>query len=457
MKKSNIILILLVISIVFTSIGYAYVKMTLGINGNVSFSKEMNPERELTILGQKVTAYKDNMASPNVTRSNGINFAEAPSDTNGKGLYMRTETMNDPYPIYYYRGNVDNNHVLFGGFCWKIVRTTENGGTKLIYDGVPISNRCNNTGSSSQIGTSKFNTNHTSLADVGYMYGTRYTYTSWTDTAYIYASDVTYDNGVYTLTSTSPSNTMKNIRTKHYTCKSTTNGSCSTVYYVYSLNNDKAYAISLTNGKKLEDIVNESLENTNESTIKATIDNWFKTKLLSQESKLEDAVWCNDRSFAFGGYVKNSDILSDSTGRTFFGALGSRVLYDANLKPAIKDELACPNKDDRFTVSDIEKGNGKLKYPVGLITADEATIAGHGYSGYSNSSYLYTGQFYWTLSPWATATGGYYSAGFVVYNNGSINAGDSNASNGVRPAIVLKNDIVATSGDGTSTNPYIVK
>ena len=27
-------------------------------------------------------------------------------------------------PVYYYKGNVQNNNVLFGGFCWKIVRTT---------------------------------------------------------------------------------------------------------------------------------------------------------------------------------------------------------------------------------------------------------------------------------------------------------------------------------------------
>ena len=37
---------------------------------------------------------------------------------------------------YYFRGNVKNNNVLFGGFCWKIVRTTETGGVKIVYNGV---------------------------------------------------------------------------------------------------------------------------------------------------------------------------------------------------------------------------------------------------------------------------------------------------------------------------------
>ncbi|MDD5865920.1 MAG: hypothetical protein PUD07_05550 [bacterium] len=39
-------------------------------------------------------------------------------------------------PVYYYNGAVEDNNVLFGGFCWKIVRTTDTGGVKLIYNGV---------------------------------------------------------------------------------------------------------------------------------------------------------------------------------------------------------------------------------------------------------------------------------------------------------------------------------
>ena len=39
--------------------------------------------------------------------------------------------------IYYYTGNVENNNALFGGYCWKIVRTTDTGGVKMVYNGVP--------------------------------------------------------------------------------------------------------------------------------------------------------------------------------------------------------------------------------------------------------------------------------------------------------------------------------
>ena len=38
-------------------------------------------------------------------------------------------------PVYYYNGAVEDNNVLFANFCWKMVRTTDTGGVKLIYNG----------------------------------------------------------------------------------------------------------------------------------------------------------------------------------------------------------------------------------------------------------------------------------------------------------------------------------
>lgn len=64
-----------------------------------------------------------------------IHFYEVNGDNNGNGKFVRSTTANDTYPIYYYRGNVDNNNVIFANKCWKIVRTTETGGTKMIYNG----------------------------------------------------------------------------------------------------------------------------------------------------------------------------------------------------------------------------------------------------------------------------------------------------------------------------------
>ncbi len=69
-------------------------------------------------------------------------------------------------------------NVIFGGFCWQILRTTDTGGVKLIYNGIPDSSgTCNNTGTAQQIGISKFNEQANSPAYVGYMYNNVYTYT----------------------------------------------------------------------------------------------------------------------------------------------------------------------------------------------------------------------------------------------------------------------------------------
>ena len=67
----------------------------------------------------------------------GIDFTEMSSEENGQGLYLMSNTQNNSNPIYYYRGAVENNNAKFAGYCWKIVRTTETGGTKLVYNGEP--------------------------------------------------------------------------------------------------------------------------------------------------------------------------------------------------------------------------------------------------------------------------------------------------------------------------------
>lgn len=103
--------------------------------------------------------------------SQNIDYNLISSDTNGKGVYETSHTTNGN-PIYFYRGAVDNNNVLFANYCWKIVRTTENGGVKLIYSGEPSQyGTCDNLGSSASIGKSIWNSLQNDNTYVGYMYG----------------------------------------------------------------------------------------------------------------------------------------------------------------------------------------------------------------------------------------------------------------------------------------------
>ena len=65
----------------------------------------------------KNNSIQDDIASTYVTASTGIDFLEISSDTNGKGLYMMGNTVSDSFPILYYRGDINNNYVIYGNYC----------------------------------------------------------------------------------------------------------------------------------------------------------------------------------------------------------------------------------------------------------------------------------------------------------------------------------------------------
>ena len=412
-------------------------------------------------------AVPDDEASEFVTSSTGIDFAQAPSDTNGKGIYTLASTKKDRYPVHYFRGEVTTNNVRFGGFCWKIVRTTSTGGVKMIYNGEPGNNGdCSNTtGVATQIGKSAFN-NTGSPADVGYMYGNRDDYIYQTKSidgineAWIYGNDIEWDGERYVLKDTiesNPINWKNNYKTTairhHYTCFNTEN-SCREVGYIhYFEDSSPIHFLSLKGGKTIEDAKKEMFRNTTDSKVKTVIDTWYHDYMLDYTSLLEDTVWCNDRSIDRGPLKskdEDSSVVSGSN-QNNYTMFGARERNMTTKKPSV----ICPNNNDSFTVSK-ENGNGDLTYPVALLTADEMTLAGHGYSGYSKTSYLCTGEVSWSMSPSSfNDKNGYI---FYLFTVGRISIGNNVAfAYGVRPAISLVPRTKIVRGDGTSSNPYIVK
>lgn len=74
---------------------------------------------------------------------------------------------------YYFRGDVNNNSILFAGFCWKIIRINGDGSIRLLYRGISSDGQCSNLSASLRIAVVKFNDYTTAdNAYVGYMYGT---------------------------------------------------------------------------------------------------------------------------------------------------------------------------------------------------------------------------------------------------------------------------------------------
>ena len=219
--------------------------------------------------------------------------------------------------------------------------------------------------------------------------------------------------------------------------------------------NDNAY-VGYMYGTPSSSTYAETHANTNDSTIKTYIDNWYQNNLSSYSSYIADAIYCNDRSIT---PVDSFDrVTLTGTG------IGTEDTAYSNLKRNWIDHtpsLKCTNINDRFTVEN-NIGNTALTYPVGLITLDEAVVAGGLTSGvdiYSHITntdyYLYTGNAYWTMTPDAFVGGnagvdcvsedGYLSSYYVFYSG----------RRGVRPVVSLRSDAIS-GGSGTMIDPFVV-
>ena len=187
---------------------------------------------------------------------------------------------------------------------------------------------------------------------------------------------------------------------------------------------------------------------TTDSTIKTTIDNWYKTTTLETDSAIkelvsQDQIFCNDRSAS-----STQTAAWTSTGTNYYyGAYGR---LNSNKTPI----LTCLTESDKFTSKNSSIGNKALDYPVGLITADEVAMAG-GKSGIGNMSYyLYTNQAYWSGSPHSFHPSG-AALGFRVYSSGSLNNYNVNTDYGARPVVSLSSK-AKLSGNGTYNDVYTV-
>ena len=190
--------------------------------------------------------------------------------------------------------------------------------------------------------------------------------------------------------------------------------------------------------------LNEHRGHSTSSTIKTKLDTWYANNLLDYEEYLSDFVVCNDRGFTTDNW-------------TPIGLPSSNMYSDVyrRLRTNNTPQLICPHKEDRYTVKDTIIGNGQLSYPVGLLTADEATLAG-GYRTTANSSYyLYTNQYYWLVSP-CYVNAANYAREFLLGSSGAVGNYLVNDPNGVRPVVSLSSEL-SVSGSGHWNDPYIVE
>ena len=212
---------------------------------------------------------------------------------------------------------------------------------------------------------------------------------------------------------------------------------------VFNSNADNIAYVSYMYGN-LGSVAN-ARENTTNSTIKKIIDNWYKDNLNTNYGKYlsTTAVYCNDRS------------TSDNTN------FGAYTRLNTNKTPSYD----CAATEDKFTV-DTSTGNGKLTYPIALMTADEVTFAGGLWTENAPTWYHYnsangssTGStWWWLLSPYSWYGGGTFVFGVEGSSHpGYLGSGFVNDTYGVRPALSLKSCIKYSTGNGSASDPYTIK
>ena len=191
--------------------------------------------------------------------------------------------------------------------------------------------------------------------------------------------------------------------------------------------------------------------NTNDSTIKTYVDNWYKNNLTAYTKYLsKDAVYCNDRNLRSGDTY--------STTSNFDYASWERI---KNKQPTYN----CTNMSDAFSVNNT---GAKLDYPVGLMTMDELSYAGGEYYKSLTAPYAWyytnangesiTGDApSWSLSPlvWLTSDSNVLEWDGSNYPGRLIND-FVDGSAAVRPSVSLSSCNLISRGDGSSENPYVV-
>lgn len=188
--------------------------------------------------------------------------------------------------------------------------------------------------------------------------------------------------------------------------------------------------------------------NDTNSTIKTKLENWYSLNILGTryESYVHDTLFCNDRQLEedIGGLVTGPG----------YGDVDTNYAVRYRLTDNKNPDLKCPRKIDRFTSDDTTIGNGDLTYPIGLITPDETSLAGLVFSEITDSNYLYTGEYYWTLG--ARSFSSNFAFGWGVHSTGDLNGnGVRQDFYGMRSVLNLKPD-TKVIGAGTKKDPFIV-
>ena len=254
--NKKLVLNILLVLFMFLSSGYSSLSTALNINGNVDVKKYVEP----TLYNVLKEEAENGGLAVKYTEGHHDSFIEEPT----KDIYhWYTEDDTEGAEIS------NKNNVIFADHCWQMLRTTDTGGVKMIYNGEAENNQCLNTR-----GTHVGYVSRTSQSLASnYWYGTDYVYDSSNQTFKVIGTteQVIWSDA-----------TSSNLFGK-YTCKSTNlDDTCLTLYLVESYyNNTSAYVISLNSNSNYSQF-GKLQYNSNSSSVSA-VSYMYNTDYIPEE------------------------------------------------------------------------------------------------------------------------------------------------------------------------------
>ena len=347
------------------------------------------------------TILANNGGAESMTTLTSVDFAKI-TTASDKGMY---KAQDDLGTSYYFRGAVDNNWLKYGKY------------TKDMYN-------CNN----GTISVTDTGNSCTKIASSG-------------DDIYWRIIRINGDGSIRMIYSgvTPPTESTKVIKT--------TDTSLGNIPFNQNYNSAEYVGYMYTIG--------EQHGTSKSSDIKTYLDNWYAnyTDLNKTGTKITDQIYCNDRTASTSDVAYSTTNYTtltswNSTGTTYYYGANGRVWNDP-----VSPDYKCPVASDKFTTT-TAMGNGKLTYPVGLITADEITFAGLPAGKTNNSFYLYTGAYYWAGSPFEFSDSDSYV--FVLYPVSGLINDDVNRRDDAARGVVSLSSESKLLGSGTYNDVYTV-
>ena len=218
---------------------------------------------------------------------------------------------------------------------------------------------------------------------------------------------VKFGNYTWRIVGINPDNSIKLVLEK----------SATSMYY-----SDKANAIDYTG---LKYIYNNVTINNNVSDY---LEQWYKSNITDKnlDKYVVASSFCNDSSNFVNSY------------HTYFNGY-TRLITDK------RPSLVCPTTNADF--------GGLYKQKIGLLSADEVSIAGGVYGVNNYNYYLYNGETFFTMT--GADYFNYIANLFIVTNTGAISTAPTTNLHGIRPVINIAST-VTVSGAGTIDNPYTI-